>query len=147
MFCYPGPRASYAVFVGPGNPLNDAETPMMTLPGTFLSQLRGELNGAVVALQTVVKILEKGLTPYGPLRRVIIKTDSEYVARGGTERMHTWLRKGWIGCGESHIRDWDLWEVLLALLDVVKRMWNVEVLFWLVPPQCKCTDNQHRAWH
>lgn len=95
MFCYPGPRASYAVFVGPGNTLNDAETPLMALPGTFLSLQRGDLTGAIVALQTVVTILEKGLTAYGPLRRVIIKTDSEYVAKGSTERILTWLRKGW----------------------------------------------------
>lgn len=95
MFCYPGPRSSYAVFVGPGNPLNDAETPLLAPPGTFLSLQRGDLTGAVVALKTVVRIVEKGLTPYGPLRRVIIKTDSEYVAKGSTERMMTWIRKGW----------------------------------------------------
>lgn len=94
MFCYPGPRASYAVFVGPGNPLNDAEMPLVAPTGTFLSSQRGDLTGAVVALKTVVRILEKGLTSV-PLRRVIIKTDSEYVALGGTERMRTWLRRGW----------------------------------------------------
>ncbi|KAK7709548.1 hypothetical protein SLS63_013183 [Diaporthe eres] len=115
MFCYPGPRASYAVFVGPGNPLNDAETALMAPPGAFLSLQRGDLTAAIVALKTVIHIAEKGLTPYGPLRRVIIKTDSE------------------IGCGESRIRDWDLWEALLALLEIVKRTWNVEVLFWWVP--------------
>lgn len=95
MFCYPGPRASYSVFVGPGNPLNDIETPLVAPPGTFLSLQRGCLTGAVVALKTVVHILEKGLTPHGPPRRVVIKTDSEYVALGSTERMLTWLRKGW----------------------------------------------------
>ncbi|KKY30418.1 hypothetical protein UCDDA912_g09643 [Diaporthe ampelina] len=115
MFCYPGPRASYAVFVGPSNPLNDAETPLLAPTGTFLSLQRGDLTGAIVALKTIVHILEKGLTPYGPLRRAIIKTDSE------------------IGCGESRIRDWDLWEAILVLLDIVKRLWNVEVLFWWVP--------------
>lgn len=95
MFCYPGPRASYGVFVGPGNPLNDFETPLVAPPGTFLSLQRADLTGAVVALKTVVHILEEDLIPYGPLRRVIIKTDSEYVALGITERIFTWLRKGW----------------------------------------------------
>lgn len=94
MFCYPGPRASYAVFFGPGNPLNDAEMPLVAPPGAFLSLQRGALTGAVVALKTVVGILEKGLTQ-GPLRRVIIKTDSDYVAQGSTERMLTWVRRGW----------------------------------------------------
>lgn len=95
MFCYPGPRASYAVFVGPGHPLNDSSTPLMAPTGTFLSLQRGDLSGVVVALQTVVRILEKGMITYGPLRNVIIKTDSEYVVRGSTEWMQTWLRKGW----------------------------------------------------
>ncbi|POS78849.1 hypothetical protein DHEL01_v202749 [Diaporthe helianthi] len=135
MFCYPGPRASYAVFLGPTNLLNDSETSLVAPPGMFLSMQRGALTGAVVALKTVLHMLEKGLTPYGPLRRVIIKTDSEYVALGCTERMGTWLRKGWIGCGDARIRDWDLWEAALALLDVLGQKWGVEVLFWWVPPE------------
>ncbi|KAK2599644.1 hypothetical protein N8I77_011380 [Diaporthe amygdali] len=135
MFCYPGPRASYAVFVGPGNALNDAEKSLLAPLGTFQSLHRGELWGVVAALQTVVRILEKGLVKYGPLRRVIIKTDSEYIAKGGTERMLTWLSRGWIGNGESHIREWDLWEAFLAWLEIVKRTWNVEVLLWWVPAQ------------
>lgn len=45
-----------------------------------------------------------------------------------------------IGCGGSRIRDWDLWEAVLALLGIVKRKWEVEVLFWWVPPDCKSID-------
>lgn len=96
MFCYPGPRASYAVFLGPSNPLNDHSTSLVAPPGTFLSLQRGALTGAIVALKTVVHMLEKGLLPFGPpLSRVVIKTDSEYVALGCTERMSIWLRRGW----------------------------------------------------
>ncbi|KAL1862660.1 hypothetical protein Daus18300_008458 [Diaporthe australafricana] len=135
MFCYPGPRASYAVFVGPRHPFNDSSTPLMAPPGTFLSLQRGDLSGVVVALQTVVCLLEKGMVTYGPLRHVIIKTDSEYVVKGATERIQTWLRKGWIGCGESRVRDWDLWEAFLALLDIIKGIWNVDVHFWWVPAE------------
>lgn len=95
MFCYPGPRSSYAVFLGPSNPLNDHSTSLVAPPGNFLSLQRGDVTGAVVALKTVVHMLEKGMLPFGELRRVIFKTDSEYVALGCTERMGTWLRKGW----------------------------------------------------
>ena len=56
-----------------------------------------------------------------------------------------------IGCGESRIRDWDLWEAVLALLDIVKSNWEVEVLFWWVPSECKSIhpsiDPLHAAWH
>lgn len=51
-----------------------------------------------------------------------------------------------IGCGESRIRDWDLWEALLALVDIVKRIWNVEVLFWWVPSNCKSRINAHHPF-
>lgn len=52
-----------------------------------------------------------------------------------------------IGCGESRIRDWDLWEALLSLLDVVKRTWNVEVLFWWVPPNCTSPIKPYDPFH
>ncbi|KAG8169450.1 hypothetical protein KVR01_000195 [Diaporthe batatas] len=136
MFVYPGPRASYAVFLGPSNPLNDSGTALVAPPGAFLSLQRGALAGAVAALRTVVRMLEKGLVPCGgAVGRVIVKTDSEYVALGCTERIGGWVRRGWLGCGESRIRDWDLWEVVLALLDVIMHQWGVEILFWLVPAE------------
>lgn len=50
-------------------------------PGAFQSRERGELSGVIAALRAVVRILERGLTCRGPVRRVIIKTDSEYVVR------------------------------------------------------------------
>lgn len=51
-----------------------------------------------------------------------------------------------IGCGESRIRDWDLWEAVLALLALVKSKWEVEVLFWWVPHDCKSAIDPRR-WH
>lgn len=52
-----------------------------------------------------------------------------------------------IGCGESRVRDWDLWEAFLALIEIIKGIWNVDVVFWWVPATCMC-DNllQHRVY-
>ncbi|ROW03043.1 hypothetical protein VMCG_05709 [Cytospora schulzeri] len=134
-FCYPGPRASYAVFVGPGNELNDMGKSLITPPGAFQSRQRGEITGATAALRTVTRILEKDLTGRGPMSRVIIKTDSEYLTKGATEWVFTWMQKGWIMRGDSRVKDWDLWEDLLDVIDHVKRVWGVEVAFWWVPPK------------
>lgn len=46
---------------------------------------RGELSGAVAALRIVLRILEKAELPGAQLRSVIIKTDSETLARGVTD--------------------------------------------------------------
>lgn len=43
------------------------------------------------------------------------------------------MRKGWIACGDSRVRDWDLWEELLYLLQEVQGRWSVNVHFWWVP--------------
>lgn len=104
-------------------------------PGSFQSRQRGDLSGAIAALRTVAQIIEKNLTGRGPVRRVIIKTDSEYLVKGVTEWVFTWMQRGWIMCGNSRVKDWDLWEKLMDVLDHVKRVWAVEVAFWWVPPR------------
>lgn len=57
--------------------------------GQWMTAERGELYGSVAALKLVLKTLGRdgGWLPSGrKLRRVIIKTDSEYVVRGVTDR-------------------------------------------------------------
>ncbi|KAK7742284.1 hypothetical protein SLS53_004427 [Cytospora paraplurivora] len=132
-FCYPGPRASYSVFFGPGNTLNDVGKSLIAPPETFQSRQRGELSAAISALRTVSRIFEQGLTGNGPLARVIIKTDSEYLAKGATEWVFTWSQNGWIMCENPRVKDWDLWEQLLNVLDYIKSVLGVEVAFWWVP--------------
>lgn len=69
----------------------------------------------------------------GPLlRRVIIKSDSEYLVKGITERIYTWMDNGWINSRNSRVTNWDLWELLLMHLDHVQSL-GLEVLFWQVP--------------
>ncbi|ROV86810.1 hypothetical protein VSDG_10164 [Cytospora chrysosperma] len=141
-YCYPGrdiaragPRASYSVFFGPGNDLNDMGKSLVVPPGCFQSRQRGELTGAIAALRTVDRILSLKITGCGPVRRVIIKTDSEYLAKGATEWVFTWIQKGWIMSENSRVKDWDLWEKLMGVIDHIKRVWGVEVAFWWVPPR------------
>lgn len=83
-YCYPGPRAGYTVFVGPMSALNTGGQPVAKVEGQWMSLHRGELAGAVAAMRIVLKVMEKGMSVH-PLRKVIVKTDSEYLAKGITD--------------------------------------------------------------
>lgn len=87
-YCYPGPRAAYAVFFGPGNNLNVNGAPLPELEGQSMSLERGELVAAIAALEAVLSILQRGgiLPSSKRLRSVIIKTNSEVLVHGITER-------------------------------------------------------------
>lgn len=52
------------------------------------------------------------------------------------------MRKGWIACGHSRVRDWDLWDELLKLLQEVQGRWGVEVRVWWVPTAWNKTAKQ-----
>lgn len=64
---------------------------------------------------------------------MIIKTDSEYLAKGATEWVFTWVQNGWLMCADPRVKDWDLWEQFLDVLDRTKSILGVEVAFWWVP--------------
>lgn len=88
-FCYPGPRAGYAVFFGPRNEMNVYGGSVPKVRGHWMSVDRGECTAAAAALDSVLQMLERnrGLLPSGrKLRSVIIKTASEYMAKTVTDR-------------------------------------------------------------
>lgn len=52
-----------------------------------------------------------------------------------------WLRNGWL-FGPSRVKDWDLWEQLVKLLDDLRDRWQVDVRFWWVPPHWNLTTRR-----
>lgn len=87
-YCYPGPRGAYAVFFGPGNHFNINGTPMPKIDGHRMSPDRSELAAGVAALRAVLSMLHRGgVLPSGQrLRGIIIKSHSEHLVYGATER-------------------------------------------------------------
>ncbi|KAJ7677824.1 RNase H domain protein [Mycena polygramma] len=70
--------------------------------------------------------------------RVVIVTDSEYVAKGATTWMRNWAANGWRKAGSKRERvvNRDLWEALSELMGAYAAG-GCEVSFWVVP----------RAWN
>ncbi len=63
---------------------------------------RMELLGVISALEALRKPC-----------RVRIVTDSNYVVKGMSEWIHTWIEKGWKTSGKKEVLNRDLWERLL----------------------------------
>jgi ribonuclease HI len=75
---------------------------------------RMELAAAVEALKAINKP-----------SRVIVTTDSQYLVKGMTEWMKTWIKKGWRTSGGKPVKNRELWEELnrLASLHQIKWKW------------------------
>lgn len=48
-------------------------------------------------------------------------------------------------CGDSRVKDWDLWEKILGALDHIRHVWGVEVAFWWVVPHSWNKDARSMA--
>ena len=64
---------------------------------------RMELMAAIVALETLTEPCE-----------VMLQTDSQYVRKGITEWLPSWIRRGWKTAGGGAVKNQDLWQRLQA---------------------------------
>ena len=48
--------------------------------------------------------------------RVVLHTDSQYVKEGITRWLHGWVRKGWKTASREPVKNFDLWQALLAAM-------------------------------
>jgi ribonuclease HI len=79
---------------------------------------RRELSGAEdrttnnrMELTAVIRALDSLSEP----SRVRVVTDSQYVALGMTQWIHSWQRKGWKTASGAPVKNRDLWQSLLEL--------------------------------
>lgn len=63
---------------------------------------------------------------------VVIKSDSEYLAKGMTERVFKWQNNGYQTCKGTPVKNWELFKKLDGLIRNLNEL-DVEVLFWHVP--------------
>jgi ribonuclease HI len=73
---------------------------------------RMEMTAAITALESLTRPC-----------RVRLTTDSQYLAKGMTEWLPGWLRKGWVNSKKEPVLNRDLWERLLALSKVHRIDW------------------------
>ncbi|KAJ7677929.1 ribonuclease H-like domain-containing protein [Mycena polygramma] len=65
-------------------------------------------------------------------RRVVIVTDSEYVAKGATIRVRNWAARSWRTADGKPVANRDLWEALSEAMGSCAAD-GCEVSFWMVP--------------
>ena len=73
---------------------------------------RMEMSGAIAALEALKRPCE-----------VVITTDSQYLAKGMTEWVSGWIRKGWVNSKKEPVLNRDLWEKLVDLSKVHSISW------------------------
>lgn len=74
---------------------------------------RMEIMGAIMGLKVLSKPAE-----------VLLVTDSQYLVKAMTEWIHDWKRRGWITAGRKPVKNRDLWEELLKLVEPHKIKWK-----------------------
>lgn len=75
---------------------------------------RMEMSGAIAALEALKRPCE-----------VVITTDSQYLAKGMTEWISGWVKRGWVNSKREPVVNRDLWERLLELsrMHSIKWVW------------------------
>lgn len=74
---------------------------------------RMELTAVIIALESLTRSCNVSVT-----------TDSQYLVKGITEWIFTWVKKGWINSKRDPVLNRDLWERLLALSRIHHIDWN-----------------------
>lgn len=108
------PRAGWAVVTGTEGPGGEpiAISGRLENEGPFgdvsvQSSNRAELRAVIAALR-VRRWAADGFTT------LVIASDSEYVIKGATEWVRTWLQNGWRTAQGTDVKNKDLWELLLG---------------------------------
>lgn len=122
------PRAGWAVVYSPLIAL--ALSGRLEMKGPFGEQSvatsnRAELRASIAALR-LPHWRKEGF------ETLVIATDSTYVVDGATEWIKSWLRKGWRKSSGEHVKNRDLWEMLLGEVE----RWHdqgLNVEFWRIP--------------
>lgn len=73
---------------------------------------RMEMSAAIAALEALKRPCE-----------VVLTTDSQYLAKGMTEWLPGWVKRGWVNSKKEPVLNRDLWERLLELSKVHKIRW------------------------
>jgi ribonuclease HI len=79
---------------------------------------RMELCAVIGALQKIGSASRKSYS------HIDIYTDSQYVQKGISEWIHSWLKKGWRNAAGQPVKNRDLWQELLGLIKDLPISWH-----------------------
>jgi ribonuclease HI len=123
------------VFFAPDSEENFAGILSYDNPRLHTSQA-AELNACQYALDAALDICDKGvienLHGRGTLKQVVIKTDSEHLYLGLTERVFKWEDNGWLTTAKTPVTHRYIFKQLQRSVADPEDL-GVEVLFWWVP--------------
>jgi ribonuclease HI len=120
------PRAGWAVVHGPGDvTLGRLENKGPFGDDSVATSNRAELRAAIAALRLCDWQTEG-------LNSLVIATDSTYVVDGATGWARGWVRNGWKTRTGDHVKNKDMWELLLG---ETERWWvrGFRVALWKIP--------------
>jgi ribonuclease HI len=108
----PGPGAWAYILIGPDAELRNAG---------FVSETtnnRMELQAVIEALEAAGQETEPGTA------EIEVYTDSQYVKKGISDWIHTWIRNGWKTRSKKPVKNQDLWQRLLDSSSRFKIHWR-----------------------
>ncbi|KAI1304834.1 ribonuclease H-like domain-containing protein [Xylaria venustula] len=131
----PGAQAALGVFFCAGSSWNKAER----LPLRDTTSQRAELCAALRALKIVYDSIARewqhNITAGHALKRVIIKSDSNYLVQGMTEYIVKWRSNGFLNARSQPVQNQELIKELWQLIKRLQQQRKIKVLFWKVARQ------------
>ncbi|TGJ87518.1 hypothetical protein E0Z10_g1259 [Xylaria hypoxylon] len=132
-------RAALGVFFREGSDWNKSEV----LPPHDTTSQRAELCAALRALQTIDESVahewQYSINTGKALKRVIVKSDSNYLVQSMTEWIFKWLDNGFTNARSQPVVNQDLMKALWQLIKRMDGEKKIKVLFWKVPRE----KNEH----
>ncbi|KAJ4309120.1 hypothetical protein N0V84_011686 [Fusarium piperis] len=92
-------------------------------------------------LRAVLAALRFRYWPGEGFTKLVIATDSEYVAKGATEWVLGWIRNGWRTSSRAGVKNRDLWEALLGEFSRLEEV-GLKVEFWRIPRSLNAVADQ-----
>jgi ribonuclease HI len=128
-----GARAALGVFFAAGSTRwNKSEL----LPERDVTSQRAELCAALRALRLVQDLIShewySSYTNSKPLKRVIIKSDSDYLVQSMTNYIIKWQGNGYTAASGQQVKNQDLFKEVLTVVENLGNQKNIQTLFWKV---------------
>ncbi|KAL3474709.1 ribonuclease H-like domain-containing protein [Aspergillus californicus] len=127
---HPNGISSVGIYFGKDNDYNQAYT--LDFRTKHTTQL-AELEACIKALKQVFKITNDARLKKKEIDRVVIKSDSEYIALGVTEWMAKWKINGWMTCAGADVANRTHFLRIERLVKKLKEEEGISVQFWHVP--------------
>ncbi|KAL4805411.1 ribonuclease H-like domain-containing protein [Aspergillus unguis] len=121
--------SSAYTFLGAGNPQNVISS--LDCNRKHTTEV-AELGACIEALNRAV--LVERWRPFGKVNSITIKSSSEYVVLGMTERTHKWRENGWKTAAGEPVENAAVFKHIAKQVDELEAK-GVKVQFWLVPAE------------